>query len=155
MRWLFVSAISVLFCFALWAAQTVKPNFSGKWKLDGANSELHGSHDSKWDVEQTDKDLRLLSTAEGGASTEFRCGTAGQECDAKGRKVRLWYNGPKLVVMDSEGKNGSTVTKRRLSLSDDGNQLQVEVFHIVPPGPTEKLIFTKEAAAAEDAKTKR
>ena len=129
---------------------SARPNFSGHWKFNSANSEVHDSHESNWTIEQSANDMRISS--EGGGTSELRCNLLGQECDSKGRKVTMYFNGPKLVVLDTEGKHAESVVKRRLSLSDDGNSMQVEVFHIVPPGPVEKLMFQKQAAAKADEK---
>jgi len=80
--------------------------------------------------------------------SEIECNTAGRECtlkDAgKGGKVSMWFNGPKLVVMETRG---SDVLKRRFQATGDGSAMDVEVIPIVPQGKTEVVHLTRAQAA--------
>ena len=61
-----------------------------------------------------------------------------RECDVKeaGKpmKVSIWFNGPKLVMMETRGND---VLKRRFHATDDGMGIDLETIPIVPQGKTE------------------
>jgi len=71
---------------------------------------------------------------------EFQCNTVGKECSEKHGKVSMWFNGPKLVVMETRG---SDVVKRRFEASADGGALEMEVIPIAPSGKTEKVALKR------------
>jgi hypothetical protein len=52
----------------------------------------------------------------------------------KPMKVSIWFNGPKLVIMETRGKD---VLKRRFQATDDGKEIEMETIPIVPQGKTE------------------
>jgi hypothetical protein len=57
--------------------------------------------------------------------------------------VSVYYNGPVLVVLKTNGRKGDSVTKCRLSPTSTGDSIAVEVIHIDRQGKTEKLVFSK------------
>ena len=79
--------------------------------------------------------------------SDFTCGTMGKPCamqdGADKAKVTVYYNGPLLVVLKTDGRKGDAVTKWRLSLAPTSDSINVEVIHIDPQGKTEKLVFAK------------
>ena len=89
-----------------------------------------------------------------GAETLFdvSCGTTGRDCPVKdsGKKatVSMYFNGPKLVQLE---RRGDDVVKRRFTVGDTGDVLDVEVIPIVPAGRTETIHFkrTSETAKAQ------
>jgi hypothetical protein len=116
---------------------------------DGANK-LAGSWEAKdnpahtWTFDQTDKGMHVIETENGKTIADFVCNTSGRECDIRREghdaKVSLWFNGPKLVEMTTEG---SHVVKRRYAPASDGTTLEMEVIPVVPEGRTEKLALLR------------
>jgi hypothetical protein len=136
----FLIAPAFLLSFALAADH---PDFTGSWKLNSNQSKIKDSklatECSKLTIEQKETEISL-SEADGLA---IRCSIAGKDCANKSSKVSFWFNGPKLVQMEYTGHSGEHVRKRRLSLSPDGNTLQMEVIPISPAGDTSLLAFDK------------
>jgi hypothetical protein len=56
----------------------------------------------------------------------------------------MWFNGPKLVVMEVRG---SEVLKRRFHATDDGSATEVESIPIVPQGKSELVRLTRAPAS--------
>ena len=86
----------------------------------------------------------MVISESGKETTEIRCNTLGQPCKIKDGEASLWYNGDTLVVMVSLHGN-SRVTKKRLKLSDDGRNLEVEIVRIAPAGATEKVKLSRQS----------
>ena len=89
-------------------------------------------------------------TSSNGTQTveEFKCNTMGKECAGKdaGRpsKVSLWFNGPKLVELETRG---TQVVKRRFIISGDGDTMNLETIRIVPTGKSETVHFRRVPSA--------
>lgn len=145
-----------LFCLMLTSIAMIladdHPNFTGEWQLDArkstdANKTSDGAHASNMvlSIQQDDSAIAMKSDEEG-KPVEFRCATNGQNCKIKGEsaEVSLYYNGPTLVELEMEGHNGEHVIKKRFHMDDGGKKLEMEVMRINPPGPAEKLVFTKK-----------
>jgi hypothetical protein len=115
-----------------------RPNFTGKWTSDN----------TKLDIRQ---DADSIQITEEGANPDSRfsisCGTKAKECPMmdRGHKavVRVWYNGPKLVVFKTDGRKGAVATKRRFTMAPSGDSFEMEIMPIDPPGDTKKLSFRK------------
>jgi hypothetical protein len=126
----------------LWAVAAAAGDDSAK-KLAG-NWEAKDNPAHTWTFEQTDKGMHVIETGNGKTVADYVCNTSGRDCDIKreGRdaKVSLWYNGPTLVEMMTEG---SHVVKRRYAPASEGTALEVEVIPIVPEGRTEKLALLR------------
>lgn len=88
--------------------------------------------------------VRIQWSLPGGKSSEIRCNTVGRECESrngnKPMKVSIWFNGPKLVVMET---SGSDVVKRRFHAT--GDALEMEVIPIVPKGDARVVRLTRVA----------
>ena len=88
------------------AAQNTKPNFSGNWQLNSGKSELHSGKTTgeKLTIEQKGASIHVVRTATTSDGkqivTEFNCTTNGKDCDVKGTKISLWYDGQDLIEMD-------------------------------------------------------
>jgi hypothetical protein len=59
-------------------------------------------------------------------------------------KVSMWFNGPKLVVMETRG---SEILKRRFQTVGDGNELDLEVVPIVPQRKRERFRLLRAASS--------
>jgi len=134
---------------ALSNAQQNKPNLSGKWQLNTGKSELHSGipYAVNLAIDQKGSAIHVVRTARTSAGkdtvTEFNCTTDGKDCDVKGAKISLWYDGASLVEMDIAGES---VTKSSMTLSDDGKTISIDVNHISPSGDREKLVLEKSGA---------
>jgi len=119
-------------------------------KLLGAWQSAAGKDgDAIWTLEAKGEAIRLSETRQGETLLEFECVAAGKECEAKvsGRKakVSLWFNGSKLVVMETRG---SDVVERRFQVAGEGDTLQVQILQVAPPGKPEMLELKRLQAAA-------
>jgi hypothetical protein len=134
---------------ALSNAQQNKPNLSGKWQLNTRKSEVHSRipYAVNLAMDQKGSAIHLVRTARTNAGrdtvTEFNCTTDGKDCDVKGVKISLWYDGASLVEMDIAVQS---VTKSSMTLSDDGKTISIDVNYISPPGDREKLVLEKSGA---------
>lgn len=143
--WLKLVALVSASAMALIAAD--KPNFSGKWRLQGNDANAA----SVLVIEQVDRELKITTDGGGEDSIKVECNTVAKECDGtvSGRpaKISYWYNGPTLVEMLLEGKNRATKTRR--TLSDDGQTMTVEVTPILPSGKSAiKMVFVRASDVA-------
>jgi len=134
-----------LFAFTA-AAQNTKPNFSGNWQLNSGKSELHSGKTTgeKLTIQQKGASIHVVRTATTSDGkqivTEFNCTTDGKDCDAKGTKISLWYDGQDLIEMDI---GSDVVTKTRMSLSSDGKSINCETSFISPQSDGDKMYLEK------------
>jgi len=124
-----------------------RPNFTGKWQLDAAKSEIHTKAASAWSIEQTGDSISI-NQEEAGRTESLKCGTDGKTCKAKEdgqtAEIMFYYNGPLLVETDMFGHDNGRVVKKRLKMAPDGKTMEVEVMHITPAAPAEKWVFAKQ-----------
>jgi len=139
-----VIATSLLFSAAgLFADGADRDKLIGDW-------ESHGDGDTRagWILRANGEAIHITRTENDRKLSEYECNTVGRECDVKeaGKpvKVSMWFNGPKLVVMETRGND---VVKRRFHAADDGSEVEVEVIPIVPQGKTE-LLHLKRAPSS-------
>lgn len=80
---------------------------------------------------------------------EYSCRADGQECEiktsGKKAKVSMWFNGPALVQLETQGSN---VVKRRFAVRPQGETMELEVIPIVPGGKTEVIEFKRVVITA-------
>jgi hypothetical protein len=122
-----------------------RDKLAGSWQAtDGKNGE------AVWTLEETGGRMRLKNTVGGKTMMEAECTPNGKECSSKddGKSVTLtmWFNGPKLVVMEV---HGSDVSKRRFEASPDGTSLNVETLSINPPAQAEVSKFKRLEIASD------
>jgi hypothetical protein len=121
------------------ADQSDRDKLSGTWQTpgDAAAREV-------WTLAFEGEDVRVKRTGPGEKSSEIRCNTAGRECEARSAgkpvKVSIWFNGPKLVVMET---NRDDVLKRRFHATADGSVVEMEIIPIVPRGDEQTIRLTK------------
>jgi hypothetical protein len=147
MKYLIFSTLAC-FCLSFQAAgDSDHPNLTGKWRLDTTKSEIHSVKDiQEWDIQQSDDVIEIASQAQG-RTESIKCATTGKDCNSKeageSAQISFYYNGPMLIEMDLLGHNKEHVVKKRMKLGADGKTLEVEVMHITPQAPTDKLVFEK------------
>jgi hypothetical protein len=124
---------------------------SSRAKLMGQWQQTDGSGETKsaWTFEGSGDSIHVVKSVGAQTSAEFECNTLGKECAVKdaGRraKVSMWFNGPKLVEMETVG---SEVVKRSFSIAGDGDAMDIETTPIAPGGATETTHFKRVSAAA-------
>ena len=124
---------------------TSRPKINGEWQMEaGAGKESPES----WILEDKENAIHITQFRNGQKLAEFDCNTLGRECDVQdsGRqaKVSFWFNGPKLVQLETRD---SKVVKRRFSVGDQGDAMEVEVIPVVPEGKPEVLHFKRVPVA--------
>jgi hypothetical protein len=137
-------ALSVL---VLFAGHVFADEVSDRAKLVGAwqPQEPATKESPAWTVESKGSDVLKVTRSAGDQKlAEFECSTSGRECEmkdsGKSGTVSMWFNGSMLVELETKGKE---VIKRRFSVADQGNTLEIEVIPIVPGGKTETLRFRR------------
>lgn len=132
MKWKLLAPAAVLFVAgALAGDSTGRGNISGQWQLEAGGKESGEGwiFDSKADA------IHVTEFQNGQKVAEFDCNTLGRECDVKDAghhaKVSFYFNGSKLVQLETRG---SEVLKRRFSVGDQEDLMEVEVIPIVPAG---------------------
>jgi hypothetical protein len=113
----------------------------GRWQQSDGNGEAK----STWALEEGSADsIRVTNSRGAAAVAEFECNTVGKECAVKdaGRKskVSMWFNGPKLVELETRG---TQVVKRRFSITGDGDTMDLETIPIAPVGKVETSHFKR------------
>ncbi len=112
----------------------------GSWQQSDGNGETK----SAWVLESSGSSIRVTNSNGTQTVAEFKCNTVGKECAGKdaGRpsKVSMWFNGPKLVELETRG---SQVVKRRFSITGDGDTMDLETIPIVPTGKSEITHFRR------------
>jgi len=126
--------------------QQSKPDFSGKWQASTEKSELHSGKAATVNIviEQKGPSIHVLKTTRSSngkeAVLDFTCTTDGKDCDAKGVKVSLWYDGPSLVEMDVSDE---LVTKTSMTLDEKSKTMSANVTYISPQAEADKLVLEK------------
>jgi hypothetical protein len=144
------AGISFICIFVLLAAtatgQQTKPNFSGKWQANAEKSQLHSgkAFAVNLTIEQKDASIHVVKTMKAGngkeSTMEFTCTTDGKDCDAKGVKVSLWYDGTTLVEMDI---GNDLVAKTSMTLGENAKTISATVTYISPQAEPDKLVLEK------------
>jgi len=126
-------------------AQESKPNFSGKWQVNAEKSQVPAGKITTFSVtiEQKGPSIHVIRTTKTNGKdsvVEFTCTTDGKDCDAKGVKVSLWYDGASLVEMDI-GDN--LVAKTIMTLGEGAKTISATVTSISPQAEPEKFVLDK------------
>jgi len=136
-KWLCLCAFSVA------ALAADHPDLTGTWQSKSEAPQIR-----QMEIQQKDGSIEITdATDPSGKEKKFdiRCNTMGKECKLKEEQVSMWFNGPMLVLMETRRGN-EVVIKKRMTLSEDGKTLTMEVQHIAPPAEKESLTYTKQDA---------
>jgi hypothetical protein len=114
-----------------------RAKLTGSWQAQEG-----GAAKAVWIFESQGDSLHIINSQGDKKIAEFAC-NLGKECEVKdaGRKVKvtLYFNGPKLVVLETRGEE---VVKKRFGVIETGDTLELEVIP-VGPGKAETLHFTR------------
>ena len=143
-------AALIVFPFLMPAAST--PNFAGAWLMDPAKSQVEDGRTVSLTIESVSNKIKVVRVIRGKdgkeATSQFTCATMGAECelDDAGHKakVSVWYNGPALVILKTEGPKEDASDEWTMQLSPDTHTLTVALEHIDPAGKDETLVFSKK-----------
>jgi len=117
----------------------------GSWTA--ADNAAAGANSATWTLSSKGDSLQITETEGGAKVTEFTCTTNGQTCEIKsaGKKatVSMWYNGPKLVELETKGEE---TIQRRFAILPEGG-MQIEIVPIVPSGKTETIQLKRAQAS--------
>jgi hypothetical protein len=138
---------------SLFAAGT---DFTGHWQIDEAKSKPGPERTMTVDVEQhgdTITFVRQYQDHDGKTATaRFTCAVGSNSCDfdenGHKAKVSLWYNGPELVILKTDGEKQDNTVEWHMKLGDDGKTLNINREIIVPSEEKEVLVFNKSEAVA-------
>jgi hypothetical protein len=123
---------------------------SGRAKLMGRWQQIDGNGETKstWALESLGGSIHVTNSNGTQTVAEIKCNTVGKECVGKdaGRpsKVSMWFNGPKLVELETRG---TQVVKRRFTITGDGDTMDLETIPIVPTGKSETTHFKRVPSA--------
>jgi hypothetical protein len=134
-------AAPILCCMVAFADDDDRGKLMGSWQTD--------QDGSSWTFTAEGASLRVTQTEGGSKIAEFACNVDGKACETKisGKKVAvtMWFNGPKLVLLETKG---SDVMERKFAPDAKGDGMQVEVVPMVPAGKTETLTFKRSPVAS-------
>jgi hypothetical protein len=63
-------------------------------------------------------------------------------------KVSLWYNGPELVILKTDGDKRDSTVEWHMKVSDDGKTLNINREIIEPSEEKIALVFNKSVSVA-------
>jgi hypothetical protein len=134
---------------ALWFGATAfgddaAKRFAGSWTGDTNGAPV------TWVFEAKGDSLKIDQMKGGEKLAGFECNTMGRECELKdaGKKatVSMWFNGPKLVQLETKG---SDIVRRRFVVNEKGDAMDVEITPISQGGKPETLHLTRAQVAVQ------
>lgn len=147
MKLIYLAAILRLLLATMLADdQNDRQKLIGSWEEQGA---VESAQASGWIFSTAQDSIRVTQLEGNNKVAEFACGTDGNLCEIRnaGKKatVAIWFNGPRLVVLETKG---SEVIKRRFKIHPASDIMEMEVIPIVPDGRTETFQFKRRQLSA-------
>jgi hypothetical protein len=141
-RILIVVALGLLLGLSARADDSVdRKKLIGSWQPQIASG---GASGNGWMFVSKGNSLEVTQLDGEKKVAKFECSTDGTGCEIRtgGKKatISMWFNGPKLVQMETRGTD---VVKRRFGILPPGDVMEMEVIPIVPGGPNETLRFKR------------
>jgi hypothetical protein len=138
---------------ALGSDQSDREKLIGSWELAGAPLDSLSSY---WTFSEQGESIRVTQQEGTTKVANFQCHTDGASCDVKvsGKRamVSLWFNGAKLVELETKG---SEVLKRRFEIISQGDGagevMEMELIPIVPAEKTEIFRYKRLQQPASDS----
>lgn len=126
--------------------QSDRQKLIGSWELEGV---AESGQSVTWTFSTAQNSIRVTQLEGNNKLADFACGADGNPCEIRtaGKKatVSMWFNGPRLVVLETKG---SDVVKRRFKILPQGDVMEMEVIPIVPDGRTETFQFKRRQLSA-------
>ena len=140
-----LQAIGVLFAATASADNVDREKLAGSWEIQGTAPESNAV--TGWTFKLQGNSFHVTEREGDKAVANFECNTEGTPCEVKtgGKKatISMWFNGPKLVQMETKG---SDVVKRRFGILPKGDVLEMELIPIVPSGKSETYQYKRIAS---------
>ncbi|MGA8030662.1 MAG: hypothetical protein WB992_26255 [Bryobacteraceae bacterium] len=141
-----------LFSSLLLAGNPAPPNFAGTWQLDTAKSQNAEGETITLTIQNASGKMnfeRVVRDKDGKeVKSQFSCEIGGNSCDfdenGHKAKVSLWYNGPALQILKTDGPKEDASTQLSLELSSDHKILTIQLEHIEPMDKAQTLVFEKK-----------
>ena len=144
---------SMLGILVLLSAGVVAADDGDRDKLIGSWVSTAGEVASGWTFERTGDTFQIKSSVGSSAEATYACKADGQQCAIKtaGKKssISMWFNGPKLVQMETQG---STIVKRRFAVQATGDTMELEIMPMSPSGKTETIQYKRAPLSSAQAK---
>jgi hypothetical protein len=139
-----MSALLVLF-----GASGIAGDDGDREKLLGSWVEAGNAAASGWTFERKNDSFQIRQLQGNNPIADYACKADGQECEIKTSerkaKISMWFNGPRLVQLETEG---SRVVKRRFAILPQGDTMELEIIPIVPGGKAETIQFKRGELSA-------
>ena len=127
--------------------QNDRKELIGSWVLQ---SSAENNQASAWTFSAARNTLQIIQLDGSSKVADFSCRTDGVSCEintgGKKAQVSMWFNGPRLVEMETIG---SDVVKRRFRVLSQGDAMEMELIPIVPRGKTETFEFKRAQSTAQ------
>jgi len=140
-----VGLAALIFGVAAFADDIDRAKLMGGWESQSAT----GSNRETWLFEAKSDAVHITYLQGDKKLAEFECDTDGKDCATKvaGRpaKVSLWFNGSKLVELETRG---SEVVKRRFAVAGAGDEMDLEIIPIASDCKAETLHFKRAGVGA-------
>lgn len=132
------------------------PDLNGHWQIDSNQSKNLSEHTLSLDLAQSGDQLTFSRTYQDHDGKEviakFSCQVGGSACEFMDNghkaKISLWYNGPELVILKTDGDKRDSTVEWHLQSTDSGKTLRVNREIMEPNDQTEKLVFTRTETVA-------
>ncbi len=132
------------------------PNMSGHWQVDDSKSRFRDEKTLALDIQQQEGQITFTRTYtdEHGkqAFARFTCKADGKECEfdenSHKAKVSLWYDGPMLILLKTNGEKKDSIVEWHMKLSENGDTLTATREIMQPSDANEKLVFTRSNSVA-------
>jgi hypothetical protein len=149
-RDLVIAAVPLLMPLVL-SADTTKADLSGTWQMDAAQSHVDDGRVVSLtiqDIGDKMKVVRVVHLRDGKEVTsQFTCPADGSSCefDEGGHKakVTMWYDGPALMILKSDGPKEDAVVQWKVQLAPNNSTLTLGLTYLDPVSKTETLVFSK------------
>jgi hypothetical protein len=131
-------------------------DFTGHWQIDQSKSKPGPEHTLSVEIEQQGSNVTFVRQYQDhdgkSATARFKCAVGSSSCefDENGHKakVSLWYNGPELVILKTDGEKHDSTVEWHMKLGEDGKTLNIDREMIEPSDGKESLVFNKSESVA-------
>lgn len=131
-------------------------DYTGHWQVDSSKSKPGPEPTASIDIQEKGDSVtfvRQYQDHDGKAATSrFTCVVGANSCDfdenGHKAKVSLWYNGPELVILKTDGEKHDNTVEWHMKLTDNGSTLTINREIIAPSDEKESLVFKKTESVA-------